>query len=92
MLVEEQEDDDLNFELDVKKPIAQLSISAPNTSRENKTDIKSITETISVVKKYNEHLENHQLKKPSLDLNFNVSCADSKNHFKKGESEAYKII
>lgn len=39
--------------MDIKKPMGQLSLSAADTNRENKSDVKSITETVSVFKKYN---------------------------------------
>lgn len=88
----EEEEDELNFDMDIKKPMGQLSLSAADTQRENKSDVRSITETVSVFKKFNQHLEKYQLKKPSLKLNFNVKHADSRNHLKKGDSDAYKII
>ena len=86
------EDEDLETEIDCKKPAAKVTLAQPSAKKENKRDVSEVAETISVIKKFNDHLEKHVLMAPDSRLTFEAQFCEGRHFMKRNSSAAYAVI
>ena len=93
-----ESDDDLHtFDLSMaaKKPppnfFSALS-SIPTSVKENPSTIKTVAETVEVIKEFNPHLKQFEFKMPKVKIPFKCDFAESGSHFLRTKSDAYDIV